>query len=66
MQAVQPAYVGCMVYKRGLYSLHTWAINLSPLKLDYQATIIGFIQVHCNKNKLSYAYRTFIRLFCWW
>ena len=43
MQAVQPASVGCMVYKRGLYSLHTWAINLSPLKLDYQATIIGFI-----------------------
>jgi len=55
-----------MVYKRGLYSLHTWAINLSPLKLDYQAMIIGFIQVHCNKNKLSYAYRAFIRLFCWW
>ena len=33
MQAVQPTLVNHTAYRCGLYSLHTWAIKTSPLKL---------------------------------
>jgi len=35
VQAVQPTYVNRAAHTCGLYSTHTWAINLSPLHLHY-------------------------------
>ena len=35
MQAVQPTPANRTVYRCGLHGLQVWAINLSPLKLDY-------------------------------